>query len=100
MTQGAIDLVQAELGQARVLKYSLQKKIDVVQKVETSEDCSRNLPLPTLLVSDSDSDAAQQSEEFSNSKVDQTTVDLLHLVPCEGPPDLNTIRKYIRRNRN
>jgi hypothetical protein len=92
MTQGAIDLVQAELGQTRLMKSSLQKKIDFVQKVETSKDCSRTL------APDSTSDVAQQAEEFSHSKAEQTMVDVLHLVPSEGPPDLSTIRKYIRRN--
>lgn len=99
MTQGAIDLVQAELGQTHLLKNSLQRKIDIVQIVQMSSDSSTTGP-PALPISDSTSDVVQQAEEFSQLKADQTVVDLLPLVPSEGPPDLNTIRKYIRRNRN
>lgn len=92
MTQGAIDLVQAELGQTRLLKNSLQKRIDI--KIKTVEGCQRKLPAVIM----SDGISQRKVDDLSHSKVG--VVDLTQIVPSDGKPDLNTLRKYIRRNRS
>jgi len=95
MTQGAIDLVQSELGQKSAKTLRLQAAQQGLQKQKISPPLATNKTNPPKLVLNEHDVAGVQ---VVNSTLDAEIAPIL-AVQGGRPPDLSELRKTLRRQR-
>lgn len=97
MTQGAIDLVQAELGQisSKVLLLRATQKGPKLglPAITSSQTKSDRTPAPILIEN-------HQKDQIASESVQVADIGPIIVVPGQRPPDLSELRKTIRRQRS